>query len=468
MTVSNGAAVASLNGLYPCRNEQILQLACLVSAQAPSPPALVVHGLEATGKSTITKAVLAAGAVAHAVVQSQECITGRHLLERTVAECLDSLSEAGVHIIDRAKYARCENISALAVHLQNLLEGRGKFALVFDGIDDQRQAPTTLLPALARLSELIPNLLPVFIITSPDQRFLHKAGVPHIHFPSYTRTEVVRIVSTAPPSPVVAQSPSRETPSTENLWPRFVAAVYDSLARGAAHDVVSCRELCLKLWPSFIAPLGSGTLSTSDFARLMVTNRALFQTEDMLIDSVLDTSEPMKNSSVATIPTQLSSSDLPYYSKYLLCAAYLASYNPARQDSLLFMRSTDRKKRRRGGGGAAGKSGGSNLASSSHAGRQAKNRKIPRRLLGPGSFPIERLLAIFHAILPHRIASTADLSTQIATLAALRLLVRSGIGGSSSADMLDASVKWRVNVGWDYVVALARGVGFEITDYVLE
>lgn len=259
-----------------------------------------------------------------------------------------------------------------------------------------------------------------------------------------------------------------ETQDVQTLWTRFVAAVYDSLGRGAAYDVVSLHALCEKLWPSFTSQIADGTLTTGDFAKLMVAKRALFQTEDMLVDSVV---APLAQSTPASSPNF---SDLPYYSKYLLCAAYLASYNSARQDSLFFMRSTDRKRRRRGGGGDGGggavaKTNGSNLAAASHAGRQAKNRKIPRRLLGPGSFPLERLLAIFHSILPHAVAPTADLGTQIATLATLRLLVRSGIGGGGGgADALDASAKWKVNVGWDYVVALARGAGFEITEYVME
>ena len=42
--------------------------------------------------------------------------------------------------------------------------------------------------------------------------------------------------------------------------------------------------------------------------------------------------------------------DLPYYSKFLLCAAYLASYNPPRADALLFTKAGEGKKRKRGGG----------------------------------------------------------------------------------------------------------------------
>jgi len=66
--------------------------------------------------------------------------------------------------MDRSPYFRTENLSALLVHLQRLLnEGSGsgingqtsKLVLVFDGIDKQRDAPPTLIPALARLSEIV-------------------------------------------------------------------------------------------------------------------------------------------------------------------------------------------------------------------------------------------------------------------------------------------------------------------------
>ena len=50
---------------------------------------------------------------------------------------------------------RCDSISAFVVQLQRLLEGKGNFILVFDGIDHQREAAPTLLPALARLGEIV-------------------------------------------------------------------------------------------------------------------------------------------------------------------------------------------------------------------------------------------------------------------------------------------------------------------------
>lgn len=140
----------------------------------------MLYGLTATGKSAITKAVLEALAqgpdpendptddadadmegphLRYAIVKSAECITGRHLLERTVAAVADAVGWTGV-------LGRCENLAQLGVVLGKLLEGvregggsRDKFVLVFDGIDAQRDAPPTLLPALARMGEVVRRLL---------------------------------------------------------------------------------------------------------------------------------------------------------------------------------------------------------------------------------------------------------------------------------------------------------------------
>ena len=82
---------------------------------------------------------------------------------------------------------------------------------------------------------------------------------------------------------------------------------------------------------------------------------------------------------------------------------------------------------------------------------------------------MERLLAIFHAI---RIdaggavgwSSTADILMAIATLTSLRLMVKT----SAVADPLDASTKWKVNIGWDVVRGMARSVGVEVEDFLID
>jgi len=142
--------------------------------------------------------------------------------------------------------------------------------------------------------------------------------------------------------------------------------------------------------------------------------------------------------------------NLPYYTKFVLCAAYLASFTPPRQDQIFFMKSSEKKKRRRN-------------ATSKASGKLQKNRKIPRNLLAPSPFPLDRLLAILRALLPHPMTQNADIFTQIATLSSLRLLLKASTTGT---DALDPGCKWRVNCGWEYVVTLGRSVGLEMRDWI--
>lgn len=127
---------------------------------------MILYGSKATGKTSITKAVLSHIAsqdtddyfLRYATVTSARCITGRHLFETTVAAVADALEWEGP-----AK--RCENLAQLAVELSKMLRyyprpDTFRFVLVFDGIDAQREAPLSLLPALARLHETVSTLLP--------------------------------------------------------------------------------------------------------------------------------------------------------------------------------------------------------------------------------------------------------------------------------------------------------------------
>lgn len=55
---------------------------------------------------------------------------------------------------------------------------------------------------------------------------------------------------------------------------------------------------------------------------------------------------------------------------------------------------------------------------------------------------------------------------QVATLVGLRLVVKAGGGGGG--DVLEGGGKLRVNVGWEFVRGVARGVGFDVESYIIE
>lgn len=104
--------------------------------------------------------------VPHAIVRSTECITGRHLLTKILWMTLEALGRKEEW--GSFGKGRCEHVSALAVLLGEILgtgvhgdgDGGGKFVLVLDGIDRQREAPQTLLAALARLGEAVSFFVP--------------------------------------------------------------------------------------------------------------------------------------------------------------------------------------------------------------------------------------------------------------------------------------------------------------------
>ena len=435
--------------------------------------------------------MLSASDTPSAVIPSRECITTRHLLERTLTAVQEALeqnpNEAPLPAVD----PRCENLSIFLASFQRLLQGRRKFVLVFDAIDRQREALPTLLPALARLSETIPHLTTVFVLTTPHPHTLHHAGVPHLHFPPYTRAETLSL-ATARPLPICtypiknSPDPTSTSPDSDSswLWHRFVTATYDSLGASVARDIISFQTACHRLWPAFVAPIldkddakKPGDYWPREFSKLMVKNRPLFQSEVALVDSIVPvTIPPIGQTSSShhphhparpTTPLPPPPLKLPYYASYLLIAAYLASYNPSRSDIPLLSKTAVGKKRKKGRGAGA---------TANHTRRNAltAHRKISRRLLGPQPFGLERFFAIFRAIMseePRRYkGGSAELAGQFATLVELRLVVRAG-GAAAGGDAVTGGGgggKWRCGVGWELVRGVARGVGFGVEEYVVE
>lgn len=417
------------------------------------------------GKTGLVSSYLAISGIKSAIVPCVECITGRHLLERTLAACIDALNPSEDGESADLSAVKCESLSSLSSSLQQILEGQNKFVLVFDGVDEQREAPPTMLPALIRLGDMIPTLTVLLIVAHPHARLLHSPGAPHVFFAPYTREEAIQILC-ANPLPIFLETPPSELNYTDKLqaednawvWTRFCAAVWDSLASGAARDIVSFRSIAEKLWRPFVQPIVDGTFGTRDFSRLLVTQRRLFQVDSALLDEVVGNADDgAMDGSVNSFSITRSAlietvtHDLPLYSKWLLAASYLASFNPARLDPVHFMKATERKRRKRGGGTAAG--------------RVSKTRKIPRHLLSPNPFPLDRLFAILHAILPHDLIPTIDIYTQLATLCSLRMLTRTAIVGG---DVLESGGKWKVNFGRDYAVRIARDIGLDLLDYEAE
>ncbi|PFH57623.1 hypothetical protein XA68_14774 [Ophiocordyceps unilateralis] len=477
---------------FPGREQQIRALASLVHPDAAPCRNLVIYGAEASGKSAITEQLLARLAdeddegLAYAIVRAGQCITGRHLFESIVGavaaalrrDIEDEADDDYGDVEEEEDGRRCETLAQLAVSLTTMLgaaakhRARWRFVLVLDAIDRQRDAPPTLLPALARLPEMLPCLGCIFIVTSPPAGLVQTQATAHLHFPPYTKPEFVRILSLKPPAPIAGTTADE----TAGLWMRFCAAVHDALVRPASRTLPSFRRSCLALWPRFVAPVVAGARSVKDFSKLLVAARPHFLDESLLNPSLISyrsgaasepaTVEEENNSkslaSTARPRSALASADilglLPFAARLLLLCAYLASHNAPRHDLSLFSTFHHGRKRRRG--------------ASSRGMPRAKHRKIARKLLGAHAFVLERMLAILEAVRGEwapdgcSIGSAGldgDVGTALATLASLRLLVRVGSG-----DVADRAGKWRINASWEAVRGIGRSIGVELEDWLIE
>ncbi|OQD97046.1 hypothetical protein PENSOL_c013G02218 [Penicillium solitum] len=516
---------SSLSTQWPCRDVQMRQLASLLSPDVPSPSTLVVHGISATCKSTILRAVLATLEVPHAIVRSSECITGRHLLTKIIWNTLEALGKKEEW--EKSGKGRCEHVSGLAVLLEECLaarpvENQGKFVLVLDEIDRQREAPHTLLSALARLGEIIPSLCVVLVLSStPRPLFLQSAAVPHVSFPPYTRKEAIHIILSSN-APVVDGLPDE---TSSRVYPYFVSTVYDSLVGPTAGSIPDFRSICDRLWPRFVAPVVNGETPPGgnnewDFSRLLVKNRVIFrhQGESALVHRIVPDETPAGAKRAPLAKTLMPSAlpSLPYFSTLILTSAYLASHTPQRLDTIFFSKFSSsslsaRNKRahhrRRlkvlSQAQAEERQAANDDPSTPKKGKRTKTRITkstlssafatssattsaigggagiagPSTILTARSFPLERLLAIYHAIDPNppatplRVAAVSDrIYAELATLRRLRLVVpaasHNAMATSSGNTTADAGDKWCVNVSGEWVGELAKGIGVEVGEWL--
>ena len=210
---------------------------------------------------------------------------------------------------------------------------------------------------------------------------------------------------------------------------------------------------------------------------------------------------------------------LPYFSTLILTSAYLASHTPQRLDTIFFSKFSSsslsaRNKRahhrrrlkvlsqaqaeerqaandgpstpnKRGKGKRTKTRITKSTLSSAFATSSATTSATgggagitgPSTILTARSFPLERLLAIYHAIDPNppatplRVTAVADrIYAELATLRRLRLVVpaagHNGAASSSGNTTADAGDKWTVNVSGDWVGELAKGIGVEVGEWL--
>jgi hypothetical protein len=124
--------------------------------------------------------------------------------------------------------------------------------------------PDSLFSVLARLPTLTssPNLTVIFIATFFSPRLT--AGLPliTIHFPPYTKSQLIRILALQTPESVYDYSTIEpdwpgdlDDPELQKVWEGLVSAVIDTFGPGTALDVPTILTVSRTLWPDFVEPI---------------------------------------------------------------------------------------------------------------------------------------------------------------------------------------------------------------------
>lgn len=189
----------------------------------------------------------------------------------------------------------------------------------------------------------------------------------------------------------------KECPDEENA---SLYQTYLSMILGVF--LVACRDFCelryiaSQHWESFLEPIHRGEIEKTQAVKLW---RHL---------------EPKLRSSLNQVyvrgPAECGQGlkmELPFFSKFLIIAAYLASYNPARYDRRLFVKAKEGRKNKDKGL------------------KSLKKQKLHNaaRLMGPKVFPIDRLMAIFYSIVEERVTPSLNIFVQVFCLLFLFVVV---------------------------------------------
>jgi origin recognition complex subunit 5 len=272
MTVEVNAILEELNSVYPCREAQLFALSSVIGhASFPSPPAVCLTGFPTSGKSIITRAFLNAIGTKYVWVDCSETISSALLFDRIV----NKLRGLGGRDLSRVKMLA--DINNFVVQVQRVLESfNGKVILVtLFACQHWRQVlakaqylvqlqPDSLFAVLARLPTLLSataQLTVLFLTTSIPTRSLGGLPLPTIHFPSYSKPQLLKILNQHTPESLYTVSTPPTVPGDldddelAKIWEGLNSAVIDTYGPGTSLDVPTILALSSELWPEFVQPV---------------------------------------------------------------------------------------------------------------------------------------------------------------------------------------------------------------------
>ncbi|XP_053322467.1 origin recognition complex subunit 5 [Spea bombifrons] len=431
-----------LQQLILCRDAQVSTLLSIFGErQHLSFPSIFIYGHTGTGKTYILETLLSTLELPSAVINCIECFSPRLLFE----EILNKLhNHCPAPENDFSSYERCDSLNDFVRLFKKAISCQGlekeTVYIVLDKAEMLREMDANLLPGFLRLQELTESYVTVIFLSEIVwETFQPSTGCLEpltFYFADYSKAELQRILS--------SDYPPEYSPEFYASYINILLGVFYTVCR----DIKELRHLAALNFPKYCEPIIKGEVKENDSHKLFRNiephlKRAM---QTVYLREISSSQwEKMQNEDREAAQLKGLSAhahvELPYYSKFLLIAAYLASFNPARTDKRFFLKHHGKIKK---------------------TDFLKKHEKTTNHLLGPKPFPLDRLLAILYSIVDSRVAPTANIFSQISSLVTLQLLTTVG-----HDDQLDAP-KYKCTVSLDFIRAISRTVNFDIIRYLYD
>lgn len=434
------SAIIRLEELVPCREAQVSTLLSIFGErQHFSFPALFIYGHTSSGKTFVMQTLLKTLELPHVFVNCIECFTSRLLLEEVLRQLQyhfakeEDLPPPSCETFN--DFIRLFKQATLTPQLQDQT-----VYVVLDKAEQLRDMEANILPGFLRLQELTERNVTVVLLSEIVWELLRPntgcfEPLP-LYFTDYSIGHLQKILS--------LDHPLEYSTDFYAAYINILLGVFYPVCR----DLKELRHLAALNFSKYCEPVVQGAANERDTRRLWKNIEShlkkAMQTVYLREISSSQWERLQQGDGEAGQLKGLSAHahvELPYYSKFLLIAAYLASYNPARTDKRFFVKHHGKIRKM-------------NFLK--------KHEKTSNHLLGPKPFPLDRLLAILYSIIDKRVAPTANIFCQISSLVTLQLLTLIG-----HDDQL-IGPRYKCNVSLDFIRAISRSVNFDIIKYLYD
>ncbi|XP_062533587.1 origin recognition complex subunit 5-like [Armigeres subalbatus] len=472
--------VHQISARFPCRENLIRQLFRFYGEDDIFPPAVYLYGHTSTGKTAILQEfVRYITGTKCAFLNAIECYTNKIFFE-TILNRLADHTPTAEH--GYASVASVDCMRDFVAHLQHM-HNELSYLIVVENAERVRDMDHNVLPMLLRLPEVSGLNISVILVSDlPFEKYFIRTGlspVIKVFVAEYSKKEIASIMMEGFDTvrdelrsnlELTADGSTKHALSEDEVQKRVKALM--ELPNGFYENYLNiflnmffkvCRDLkelqlvSFECFQKYCEPVLDGTIASDDAIKLWrhiaKTLKLALSTIYMRMGSVnqemlrptLDSSESLEQ--MHTMKRLAQNLELPFYAKYLLIAAYLASHNAAKEDKRLFMKYHGKQRKRMQSVNA-----------------KAKVTEKMATQMGPKSFTIDRLLAIFYAILDEKAGLNCNLLAQISTLIHLKFLVFASGEGS----IMDGSARLQCLVGMDFITHIGRMVGFNVRQYLCD